>query len=83
MKTFALLFASVCLSVALLDNCAEAAAPRPLFQAGPSLGSNLGMKMLNPQPLPPRYIGPSRRFNPGSKIGLNPQPLPPRYFKAF
>lgn len=28
--------------------------------------------MLNPQPLPPRWV------NPVVRVGLNPQPLPPR-----
>ena len=32
-----------------------------------------GTVMLNPQPLPPRWI-----FRPGGTVMLNPQPLPPR-----
>lgn len=87
MKTFALLFTLVCSSVALLEHSAEAATPRPLnlkqFQVGASKISNPGNKvMLNPQPLPPRYLTPYQRFNPGAKVMLNPQPLPPR-FKTF
>jgi hypothetical protein len=46
--------------------------------------SNPGSKvMLNPQPLPPRYLTPFQRFNPGTKVMLNPQPLPPRNLKKF
>ena len=40
--------------------------------------SSFGSKVsLNPQPLPPKIIGP---VNPGfgSKVSLNPQPLPPK-----
>ncbi len=32
-------------------------------------------RMLNPQPLPPRW---ARTLRPGEEVTLNPQPLPPR-----
>ncbi len=75
MKTLALIFAVACSSVALLDNSAEAAAPRTTLKL-----TNPGtLKGLNPQPLPPRW----RLGNPGTNIGINPQPLPPRVLRKF
>ncbi len=86
MKTFALLFVFACSSVALLDNSAEAASPRHSFQSlnAKQLASPFRVKPgtingLNPQPLPPRYISPSKFSRPGTLNGLNPQPLPPRW----
>jgi hypothetical protein len=75
MKTFALIFALTCSSLAMLNNSAEAAAPQSVFSVGKQfgLGNNSGLKSLNPQPLPPRW-----KFNPNTKA-LNPQPLPPRW----
>ena len=75
MKTFALLFAVACSSLALLDNSAEAATPRTAFQ----ITNPATLKGLNPQPLPPRW----RPTNPGTNIGINPQPLPPRVLMKF
>lgn len=91
MKTTVWVFAMGCASVALLASSATAAPPRRLPSANLKFGavastpfSSVGSKVsLNPQPLPPRYLTPSRRLNPGLKVGLNPQPLPPRVFKSF
>ena len=83
MKTFALLFAIACASLTMLDNSAEAATPRFLSSAPVGLSNPVTKIGLNPQPLPPRYLTFSKRFNPGGKVSLNPQPLPPRLLKKF
>ena len=50
---------------------------KPLYMPSPKLANPAGPRMLNPQPLPPRWSG----FNPGGRVTLNPQPLPPRVLR--
>lgn len=46
--------------------------------------SSVSYVMLNPQPLPPRYLySSSVSSNPGVTVQLNPQPLPPRVYSVW
>lgn len=78
MKRF--VFASLLLSsVAALAGTAEAAGTLGSQSSIIVVGGRPGsLQSLNPQPLPPRWLGTL-----GDMRSLNPQPLPPRFLGSF
>lgn len=47
-----------------------------------AFAASANIRMLNPQPLPPRK-GDFYIMNRGGNVSLNPQPLPPKQFNGY